>query len=155
MRIIFTCVLNSHAYCINMRIEFTCVLYSHAYYIHIRIVFTCVLYSHTHCVHIRIVFTYAAALSKLLEGSLSPNEDKFAGYPDPDGHRAQWYYENVSTELQGSHARQVQEAASLTEGGPDWGGMWEMARMMQAEQIATDEVQTRSLDTTVVGQIDR
>jgi hypothetical protein len=94
-------------------------------------------------------------VATLLGKDISPNEQEMQGYPDPDGMRAHWYYENVSQELQAATSRQVQQAATLTEGGPDWGGMWEMARMMQAEQISVEQEGNRSLDDFAVRQVEK
>ena len=46
-------------------------------------------------------------LRKVLASGAEVEEKDFSKYPDPDGLRAQWYYENVSSEMHADTARQV------------------------------------------------
>jgi len=51
--------------------------------------------------------------------------------------RATWYYSNISAEFSDTRMRKEVQGMTLTaaanSGGPDWGGYWAMAEMMQAD----------------------
>jgi len=59
--------------------------------------------------------------------------------------RASWYYANLSAEmLDVATRKEVQEmemTAATSGGGPDWGGYWAMAEMMQADAEERDRQQ--------------
>eukprot|EP00658_Telonema_sp_P-2_P034140 TRINITY_DN24949_c0_g1_i1.p1 TRINITY_DN24949_c0_g1~~TRINITY_DN24949_c0_g1_i1.p1 ORF type:complete len:194 (-),score=56.17 TRINITY_DN24949_c0_g1_i1:32-529(-) len=62
--------------------------------------------------------------------------------------RAQWFYSNISSELEADQQvqQELQEAAEMQSGGLDRGGWWQMAEMMQAELAYQQEREKQAID---------